>query len=58
MRPDERRGAEEILHDADSAMYEAKPTGHATSRHEHKVGRRSVIDSLRARARRAIDGSW
>jgi diguanylate cyclase (GGDEF)-like protein/PAS domain S-box-containing protein len=57
VRPHERRGAEEILRDADSAMYQAKRTGHATSRYERKGGRRSVIDSLRARARRAIDGS-
>jgi diguanylate cyclase (GGDEF)-like protein/PAS domain S-box-containing protein len=57
VRPHERRGAEEILRDADSAMYQAKRTGHATSRYERKGGRRSVIDSLRARARRAIDGA-
>jgi diguanylate cyclase (GGDEF)-like protein/PAS domain S-box-containing protein len=57
VRPHERRGAEEILRDADSAMYEAKRKGHATSRYERKGGRRSVIDSLRARARRAIDGA-
>jgi GGDEF domain-containing protein len=57
VRPHERRGAEEILRDADSAMYEAKRTGHATSRYEHKGGRRSVVDSLRARVRRAIDGA-
>jgi diguanylate cyclase (GGDEF)-like protein/PAS domain S-box-containing protein len=57
VRPNERRGAEEILRDADSAMYQAKRTGHATSRYERKGGRRSVIGRVRARARRAIDGA-
>jgi diguanylate cyclase (GGDEF)-like protein/PAS domain S-box-containing protein len=55
--PHERRGAEEILRDADSAMYQAKRTGHATSRYERKGGRRRVIDSLRDRVRRAVDGA-
>lgn len=50
--PDDRRGAEQILHDADLAMYQAKRTGQATSRYERAVGRkaagRSPIGWLRA----------
>jgi diguanylate cyclase (GGDEF)-like protein/PAS domain S-box-containing protein len=53
LRPEEKRGAEEILHDADQAMYQAKRTGQATSRYEHvdvrKSGGRTVIDWLRNR---------
>ncbi|WIM86767.1 diguanylate cyclase [Candidatus Mycobacterium wuenschmannii] len=49
----DRRSAEEILHDADQAMYQAKRTGQATSRYEYvngrKPGSRAVLDWLRNR---------
>jgi diguanylate cyclase (GGDEF)-like protein len=49
----EERSAEEILHDADQAMYQAKRTGQATSRYEHdderKPASRKVISWLRRR---------
>jgi diguanylate cyclase (GGDEF)-like protein len=58
VQSNEGRDAAEILRDADSAMYEAKRTGQATSRYEYKAGRkpapRSAIGRLRARGRRAF----
>jgi diguanylate cyclase (GGDEF)-like protein/PAS domain S-box-containing protein len=56
VHPDDSRGAEEILHDADLAMYEAKRAGRATSRYEDVVLRtpagrpaRSWLRTLRRR---------
>jgi GGDEF domain-containing protein len=53
VEPSEKRSAEEILRDADQAMYQAKRTGQATSRYEHAQGRkpaiRRVIGWLRGR---------
>ena len=40
MQSDEKRGAEEILRDADLAMYQAKRAGRATSRYEHIAARK------------------
>jgi diguanylate cyclase (GGDEF)-like protein len=58
VQSNEGRNAAEILRDADSAMYEAKRTGQATSRYEHKTGRkpapRSAIARLRAWGLRAF----
>jgi diguanylate cyclase (GGDEF)-like protein/PAS domain S-box-containing protein len=42
VEPGEKRSAEQILHDADQAMYQAKRTGQATSRYEHVEGRKPV----------------
>jgi len=57
VRQDDTRSAEEILRDADLAMYQAKRTGQATSRYEHtaagKSRRRSAIDRLLGRGRQA-----
>jgi diguanylate cyclase (GGDEF)-like protein/PAS domain S-box-containing protein len=48
------RGAEEILRDADLAMYQAKRTGHATSHYERTVARkplfRATVNRLLRRA--------
>jgi diguanylate cyclase (GGDEF)-like protein/PAS domain S-box-containing protein len=53
VQPNEKRSAEEILHDADQAMYRAKKTGQATSRYGHvdgrKPGGRTVMGWLRGR---------
>jgi diguanylate cyclase (GGDEF)-like protein len=53
------RTAEEILRDADLAMYQAKRTGQATSRYERPATRkplhRAAIDRLLARGRRSTD---
>lgn len=60
VRPDDRRGAEGILRDADLAMYQAKRTGRATSRYDHPSGRhpgrRAVIERLLTRGRRRPHG--
>jgi diguanylate cyclase (GGDEF)-like protein len=57
VRPDDSRSAEEILRDADLAMYQAKRTGQATSRYEHtstpKPLYRAVIDRLLSHGRRS-----
>jgi diguanylate cyclase (GGDEF)-like protein/PAS domain S-box-containing protein len=56
---DDSRTAEEILRDADLAMYQAKRTGQATSRYERPATRkplhRAAIDRLLARGRRSTD---
>jgi diguanylate cyclase (GGDEF)-like protein/PAS domain S-box-containing protein len=53
------RTAEEILRDADLAMYQAKRTGQATSHYERPATRkplhRAAIDRLLARGRRSTD---
>ena len=53
VQPDEKRSAEEILRDADQAMYKAKRTGQATSRYDYvsgpKPGGRTVMGWLRSR---------
>ncbi len=59
VRPDDDRSAEEILRDADLAMYQAKRTGQATSRYEQTAPRKSpwraAIARLRARGRRSTE---
>ncbi|WP_428342944.1 diguanylate cyclase domain-containing protein [Mycobacterium sp.] len=59
VRPDDSRSAEDILRDADLAMYQAKRTGQAMTRYvpttARKPLRRAAIDRLRARGRRSTD---
>jgi|GEM_PF-507060 len=58
---DDSRSAEEILRDADLAMYQAKRTGHATSSYERTAAARkplvrAAIDRLLATGRRNTGG--
>lgn len=57
----EKRSAEEILRDADLAMYRAKRAGRATSRYEpvaDRKGGRPASGWLRALRRRSTDDRW
>jgi diguanylate cyclase (GGDEF)-like protein/PAS domain S-box-containing protein len=56
---DDSRSAEDVLRDADLAMYQAKRTGQATSHYDQhfarKPSRRAAIGRLLARGRRSTD---